>query len=70
MLLEAGKPLCDAWGKYECFGVVKSFEYAQCYHGAYCRPYSPYIRKLWSRNVRADLPYHFLIRKNPLCNYW
>lgn len=41
LVLEVGKPLCDAWGMYECFGVVESFEYVQCDHDGYCTPYSP-----------------------------
>ncbi len=41
LVLEVGKPLCDAWGMYECFGAVESFEYAQCDHEAYCRAYEP-----------------------------
>ena len=41
LVLEVGQMLCDAWGLYECFGTVESFEYAQCDHEAYCRPYNP-----------------------------
>ncbi len=41
MVLEIGKPLCDAWGVYECMGTVTSIEYVQCDHSHYCTKYTP-----------------------------
>jgi len=36
-----GKPLCLAWGDYECMGTIKSIEYDQCDHSHNCNPYTP-----------------------------
>ncbi len=30
MVLEPGKPLCDAWGMYQCLGTVKMIERLDC----------------------------------------
>lgn len=40
-VMEVGKPLCDAWGVYECMGTVKSIEYYQCMDADHCQLYTP-----------------------------
>ena len=40
-VMEVGKPLCDAWGMYECFGTVEEFEYLQCDTPQSCVSYTP-----------------------------
>ena len=41
--ITVGAPLCDAWGVYECIGIVSSIEYVQCDsdHSHYCSPFTP-----------------------------
>ena len=41
--ITVGQPLCDAWGVYECIGIVSSIEFIQCDsdHSHYCRPFTP-----------------------------
>jgi hypothetical protein len=40
-ILEEGKPLCDDWGIYGCWGTVASYEYMQCQHSHLCLDYVP-----------------------------
>jgi hypothetical protein len=40
-VVEVGKPLCDAWGVFECMGTVSSIQFAQCDQSAMCTKYTP-----------------------------
>jgi len=39
--MKVGQYLCDAWGKYECMGKIKSIDYEQCDHSRFCTSYMP-----------------------------
>jgi len=39
--VEIGNVLCDDWGQYECYGVVKEIEYVECDHDRICSEFIP-----------------------------
>ena len=40
-IVQVGRPLCDAWGVYQCMGTVSSIQYVQCDHVQDCVHYNP-----------------------------
>lgn len=36
-----GNMLCDDWGQYECYGIVKEIEYVECDHDRFCSEFIP-----------------------------
>ncbi len=39
--VEIGNNLCDDWGKYRCFGVVRKIDFKDCDRDVHCTPYVP-----------------------------
>lgn len=39
--VEIGNVLCDDWGQYECYGMVKEIDYVECDHDRNCSEFIP-----------------------------